>query len=299
MQTMGCQQLMPSHNSSSNRLHPGLMQQAPHSCLVVDECISTLSPALQEHDAWCSRNMRAMHDYMKDGMLTANYMWQQVRLPASGSVLVVSDEPSSFSESCRICISATSAPEKTAASVDPSSHPLQGIRCYLACAWDLWEGLEYEHQEGGYNGRHPRWVAETLVARGKQVAAAVNRAGASTCNTTKAYETAVMLLHCLSISQGKNVISRSDWGAVDRVVASCQARCGSGLGTSVGNAGLQLKQQEQGAAPVPLQELRVQPSTDHDMHIDSGDQVLRERQPQQEVSAGQAMIDALRRTGAL
>jgi hypothetical protein len=295
MQTMSCQQLMPTHNSSNNRLQPGLLQQAPHSCLVVDECISTLTSTSNEHDAWYSRNMHSMHEYLKTGMLTANYMWQQVRLPASGSVLVVSDEPSRFSESCRICVSATSAPEKTTASVDPATHPLQCIRAYLACAWDLWEGLEYERSEAGHTGSHPRWVAETLVAKGKHVAAAVNSAGAANCDSTSAYETAVMLLHCLCISQGKNIISRSDWSAVDRVVASCQARCGSAA--VLPSAGLELKEQEQVVASVPLQQLHASPSTDEDM--DSGEQVLRARQAPQGVSAGQAMIDALRRTGAL
>lgn len=283
---------MPNHNSASNRLHPGLMQQAPHFCLVVDECISALSPTSQEHDAWRCRNMRAMHEYVQDGVLTANYMWQQVRLPVSGSVLVVSDEPSSFSESCRLCVSAAGTPERTTASVDSSVHPVQGIRCYLACAWDLWDGLEYERQDGGRTGSHPRWVSETLVAEGKRVAAAVNSSG--TCDTTRAYETSVMLLHCLCISQGRNQINRErDWGAVERLVASCQARSPSG---TAGNAGPKLKKQEH-ATPVP-QTRHVQPSTDQEMDLDS-DQVLRERQPQQEVSAGQAMIAALRSTGAL
>ena len=120
VQTTSCQQLMPNHNSASNRLHPGFLQQAPHSCLIVDECISALSPPSQEHDAWRSRNMRAMHEFVRDGVLTANYMWQQVRLPVSGSVLVVSDEPSTFSDSCRICINATGAPASATAGVDLS-----------------------------------------------------------------------------------------------------------------------------------------------------------------------------------
>lgn len=293
VQTTGCQQLMPNHSSASNRLHPGVLQQAPHSCLIVDECISSLSTPSQEHDAWRCRNMRAMHEYVRDGVLTANYMWQQVRLPVSGSVLVVSDEPSTFSDSCRICISASGAPESATAGLDASVHPLQGIRCYLACAWDLWEGLEYERQDGANIGTHPRWVAETLVSGGKRVAAAVNSSGAAACDTTRAYETAVMLLHCLCISQGKNQISRDDWGAVDHLVASCQARSSGAAATAP-----PLKNREQ-TVPAAAQTRHVPPSADRDMAMDTGDNVLRERQPQQEVSAGQAMVDALRRTGAL
>lgn len=287
MQATACHQLMPTHNASSNRLHCGLMQQAPHTCLVMDECISKLSTTSQEHDAAQNRNVRALHEYMRDGVVIANYMWQEVRLPVSGSVLSLSDEPSMFTDSCRICVSTSGVPENSAVSVDPS-HPLQGIRCYLACAWDLWHGIQYERQNGGDAGSHPRWLTETLVTQGRQVAAAVNNA-ATSHDTTRAFETAVILLQCLCVSQGKAQISRSDWAAVEHLAERCQSKGASHTPMP------ECKSMQ--AAPIPQQDCNTH--LEENVEMDTGEHVLSERQPQQETSAGEAMIHALRRTGAL
>jgi hypothetical protein len=220
VQTIACQLLMPTHEPASNRLHTGFMQQAPHACVVVDECISKLNQPTQAHEGMKMRNIQALQEFVRDGVLTANYTWQHVRLPVSGSVLVLSHGPAMFSESCLISVRVNGrgcGAEDSCASgaLDERSWPLQGIRCYLACAWDLWSQLSTSGSK--------KWVQERLVSDGKRIAASLNCSGRPG-DTKRAYETTLVLLQCLAISHGCSEETQVHWESLERLVVGCQGQ---------------------------------------------------------------------------
>lgn len=193
-----------------------MLQQAPHACVIMDECIQPLLSAPVGHDARRTRNTQSLQSFLANGVLEADYAWQQVQLPVSGSALALSTQPSAFASACHVSVCVADAQDNKYLA---SSSPLQGIRSYLASAWDLWPGISYT--AGGCGDRaqpSTAWVQRKLVSRGKSVAKVLNGLSSASGDTVRAYEATVVLLHCLTISHGRNHVSEDEWVLLEDLV---------------------------------------------------------------------------------
>lgn len=202
-----------------------MLQQAPHVCMVVDECMQPLSPARSEHDALRARNVQSLQTFLASGMLEADYTWQQVQLPVSGSALMLSPRPSAFAGTCHVCVRMMAA--RMTYSDSGAQSPLQGIRSYLASTWDLWNQLSYAEANKGAPAA-AAWVQQRLVARGKAMATTLNGYSSAATDTMRAYEATVVLLHCTAISHGVNCVSEAEWQLLEGLVERVASRgCGA------------------------------------------------------------------------
>eukprot|EP00892_Ulva_mutabilis_P000565 jgi/Ulvmu1/10509/UM064_0047.1 len=268
--------LFPYHDASANRLRTGMLQQAPHSCIVMDECMQPLSPSQGEHNARRARNLQSLQAFLANGVLEADYTWQQVQLPVSGSALLLSPQPSTFASACHVCVRAEG---DGAVFCDSAQSPLQGMRSYLASAWDLWDRLSYESAEDGSPGP-PQWIQRKLVSRGKAIGTVLNRLSSAATDTMRAYEATVVLLHCTAVSHGCNCVSEAEWQRLEELVDRVAARgCAATVTPPQANHAEVLQQ----SVPIVQDVNRNQDS--------------QQREPG--ASAGEAMIAALRSKGQI
>ena len=254
-----------------------MLQQAPHACIVVDECMQPLSSATAEHDAFRARNMRSLQTFLASGVLEADFRWQQVQLPVSGSALLLSPWPSAFASTCHVCLCVVE--EESAHDGASARSPLQGIRSYLASTWDMWNGISYAGANAG-DLPSSKWVQQKLVSRGKAIATALNGQSSGATDTLRAYEATVVMLHCTAISHGRNCISEDDWQLLEGLVERVQAR---------------------GCTMSPAPKPRVAMAMEHP-EASMSECVNRAgigQQREDRLSPGEAMVAALRRSGTM
>lgn len=231
VQTVAHRRLFPYHDASANRLRTGMLQQAPHACVIMDECVQPLLSAPVGHDARRTRNLQSLQSFLANGVLEAEYAWQQVQLPVSGSALALSTQPSTFASACHVSICVAEAKDNES-SASPS--PLQGMRSYLASAWDLWPGISYTPGGSGDGAQpSPAWVQQKLVARGKSVGNVLNGLSSANGDTVRAFEATVLLLHCLTVSHGRSHVSEDEWVLLEALVERVALRNRSMLVPSV------------------------------------------------------------------
>lgn len=212
LQTAARRNLLPEHDSATNRLRPGVIQQAPHSCLLLDETLEDLTPSAAAHEALLVRHLRALDSFVLDGVVECSYAFQQVRLPASGSVGILSQEPSRFVDACHVSLCLERLHGEMSAPEGEATAPLQGMRAYLATAWDAWTrvmyaGVDTEHSTAS----RPPWVAQRLVTQAKGLAHALRLPCASDVTSARAFDAALLLLTALAVSKGVTRIDEDAW----------------------------------------------------------------------------------------
>lgn len=164
MQTSSSRTLFPRHDARSNRLRTGTMQQAPHACMVFDEIIQPFTPATAAHHAQRAGNLQSLHAFLAHGVIEAHYDWQKVQLPVLGSALIISRQPSVFASTCYVSIRATPRHGQITHCGTQATVPVQGIRSYLASAWELWEGLSYVHDGDVRTKSSTSWMSKRLTS---------------------------------------------------------------------------------------------------------------------------------------
>ena len=229
MQTVGHMAFLPEHDAATNRLHPGFLQQPPHGCLLVDETLEPVQPSDGAHDGLLVRHLRALEAFVSAGVVECHYAFQQVRLPVSGSVTLLSAEPSRFADACHVSIAAAPAAPVGAAAEDGQA-PRQSMRAYLASAWRLSSSVHFAARDGDAEpdgaaaGAVPSWVARKLVGSSKPLCAALRRPGAPEVDSARAFDTIVMLLRALAVSQGRDTVDDDVWAALEGLVQRVAAR---------------------------------------------------------------------------
>lgn len=280
MQTTANRSLFPYHDASANRLRTGMLQQAPHACIILDECILPLTPAISAHDAMRARNVRSLQTFLSSGVLEADYAWQQIQLPVSGSALVLATQPSAFTSTCHVSI--RSADDTGQSSSSGAQIPLQGIRSYLASAWDIWQGISYV-DKGSEHRSSNKWVQQKLVSRGKAMAKVLNGLSSACTDTVRAYEATVVLLHCIAVSHGSNLVSQEHWALLEDLVQR------------VADRGRELPVE----LPVPSAQASFMQLPKGQLHEAQVSSTSSPQQDRPALSAGEAMLARLRENGQL
>jgi hypothetical protein len=228
LQTAAQRNLLPEHNSATNRLCPGVIQQAPHTCLLLDETLDTVTPPYVAHEALLVRQLRSLHSFVLDGVVECSYAFQQVCLPVSGSVGILSEEPSRFVDACHVSLRLERLHGDMAAPEEDATAPLQSMRAYLASAWDLWTRVVYacvdmvpaEHATAS----RPPWVAQRLVKEAKALAQALRLPCASDVTIGRAFDTVLLLLTALAVSKGETRVNEGSWADLVALVERVRSR---------------------------------------------------------------------------
>jgi hypothetical protein len=217
--------LLPEHNAASNRLRPGILQQAPHGCFVLD---ATLEPDLTveraPHEARLARNFRAVDSLIRDGVVECAYAFQQVRLPVSGTVTVLSTGTGAcaahFADSCQLSLTLQPGMGGKAGMPASADAPVQGMRAFLASAWQKWDNLSYAG-DSVCGSTVPNWVSQRLVQGAKALAAGM---GTAPVDTGRAFDTVTTLLRALTVSHGSAVVDDTSWRALEVLTARVRER---------------------------------------------------------------------------
>ena len=265
------------------------------------------------HDARLARHLRALDAFVRDGVVECAYAYQQVRLPASGSVAALSEGPSRFADACRVSMRVQ--PQTGGAlggGGDAGAAPLQGMRAYLATAWQGWREVAYEG--GGEGGETPQWVSERLVKEAKGLVKGLRVASAADVDTAAAFDIAATLLRALALSHGERTVGEAAWERLRALSARVRSRNAGreSLGSrgSSGAASCETGDEQvealraddvNGFAAALLHAVHAPgavPRSSDELVADVGEGGS-DAAGEEGVSRGQAMLDALREQGQL
>jgi Mini-chromosome maintenance replisome factor len=236
LQALASPDLLPRHDAARNRLRRGALQTAPGTLLVLDEAlggapVATARPGGGDRaEGQLARNVRALQAYISGGVIHAEYSYQQVRLPTSGAVLVISPDRSVFSSSCTLAVPWHPTAPADGAMAPADGAPLQSMRAYLATAWAAWDNLGFEpdeappdhtaddapgtqHEQHG-RGAAPEWVRQALVSEARALAAEARGGNEDALDAEQAFDVTLMLARALAVSHGETTVTRRGWQRV-------------------------------------------------------------------------------------